>query len=78
MTEQEWRWIFSKRLRYHLDKIHMTQKELAEAIDISEVAISWYMNAKRSPKISTIIKMANALGCRVGDLVDVGEMIELD
>ena len=59
-----------------LKRNNMTQKELAEKLNTTEVSISRYINGERMPKISTCIKMAKVLGCDVNDLYH--EESELD
>ena len=44
------------------------QKELAEAIGASEVAVSRWVNANRVPRATTGIQIAKVLGCNAEDL----------
>jgi transcriptional regulator with XRE-family HTH domain len=77
MTEQEWREEFSDRLRaLKWRRRQWNQKELAEASNLSEMTISNYMNASRTPDILAIINIAIALDCRIDELIPAYEMIE--
>lgn len=69
MTEQEWRFIFSDRLHNMLKKRNITQWEFAEKMDLSFVTVSRYMNGERSPKMSTLLRMCDVLGCTLDELV---------
>ena len=55
--------ILSKRLKELLEKNNMSQRELAEKTDITEVTISRYVSAQRIPKATEILKIADALNC---------------
>lgn len=50
--------LFIKRLRELIESRDMTQKELAKAIDITEVTISRYLSGDRKPRIDIIDKIA--------------------
>lgn len=48
----------------------LKQKDLAEALSVSEVMISQWENGSRNPKQSTLIKIAKALDVHLKDLLD--------
>lgn len=52
----------------------MTQKELAEKCGMADSAIRKYESGKVTPKLDTIAKIALAMGLYAGDLVDVGQL----
>ena len=52
---------FEERVRFLLDRENMTQKELAECIDVSESALSRYIAGRREVPIETVTEMATAL-----------------
>ena len=54
-----------------LNKKGMTQRELADAIDTTEVSISRYITGDRIPKATTCIQMAKELGCSVEELYEI-------
>jgi transcriptional regulator with XRE-family HTH domain len=53
--------IRKKRLRQK-----MTQQELADAVGLSREHIAVIESGKSIPKVSTLLKIAEALRCRVG------------
>lgn len=51
-----------KRISTVLDKLNMTQRELAQKINVTEVTIGRYINDIREPKGSVLRDIAVALG----------------
>lgn len=51
-------------------QIGMSQEELAQAANVSRVAITRYEAGKRVPNIEIAARIAKALGCKVDDLID--------
>ena len=54
--------LFGERVLGLLNERGMTQHELAEAIDVTEVTISRYMTRRREPKATTVMKIAEFFG----------------
>ncbi len=50
-----------EKIRQARKDVGMTQKELADALGVSESFISQYETGKREPKRQTLIKLASAL-----------------
>lgn len=48
----------------------LTQQELADGIQISQSAIARYETGDQTPRLETLIKMANFLNVRVDELLD--------
>lgn len=48
----------------------LTQLELAKLSSLSRNTILNYESGKRSPKLVDLMKIANALNCKVSELVD--------
>ncbi len=46
----------------------ITQQQLAEATDLSVVAIAYIENGKRWPRLATLDKIAKVLNCSIHDL----------
>lgn len=65
--------IFSKMLKEQLKKKGMTQKELAERIDTTEVSVSRYVSGQRIPKATVLLKIATALGVSTDYLLGAEE-----
>ena len=49
-----------KRLKMLLSNLGMTQKELSQKSNVSEAAISKYLNGSRIPNAQSIIQIAEA------------------
>lgn len=54
----------------------MTAKVLAQKIGITESAINLYENGKRKPDYEMVLKLADALGCLVDELLGVPQLSE--
>jgi transcriptional regulator with XRE-family HTH domain len=61
--------IFSKNVKRLLDEKCMSQRELADAVGVTEVAMSRYLKDGRMPKGPILYNMAKALGVSVDDLL---------
>lgn len=48
----------------------MSQEQLAVAAGVSRISIVRYENGERSPDVDVAIRIANALGVKVDDLID--------
>jgi len=62
---------FSDNLRALLSSHNVSQKELAEKIGTTETSMSRYVNGERKPNIEVAVKIANALGVGIEELVRV-------
>ena len=71
MTEAQFIREFANNLQGELEYSYTSQKELSEMTGITESAISRYVNGERIPSLKNVIKIARALECRVGDLIDL-------
>lgn len=58
------------RYKEVLEKYGITQIELAERLGINRVSVSRLLSEKNDMRTSTLIKIANAIGCQVGELFD--------
>lgn len=58
------------RYKEVLEKYGVTQIELAERLGINRVSVSRLLREKNDMRTSTLIKIANAIGCQVGELFD--------
>lgn len=52
-----------------LEKYGMSQVELAERLGINRVSVSRLLSEKNDLRLSTVTKIANAVGCSVSELV---------
>lgn len=70
ISDEEWLNEFSKKLRKAMKSRHINQRELSELTGISRQAINRYLNCEREPGITTVRKIANALDCKLSDLLE--------
>jgi transcriptional regulator with XRE-family HTH domain len=70
MPEKEFNEVFSRRLRYYLEKNNMTQKDLATALGVGQTAVSDWINGRKSPRMSKVDAMCDLFGCTRSDLVE--------
>lgn len=68
LTEEEHRKEFPKLLYKIMRRKGITQKQLAERLNVSQSMISHYINGKALPGYSMLKKMANVLECSIDDL----------
>lgn len=76
MTEAEWLDIFSRNLQEYLVDYGANQSDFAEDTNLSQQAISNYVNGKQIPTLRAIINMAYALNVDLNDFIDFGDRIE--
>ena len=50
------------RIEERLRALHMTQRDLAAMLGVSEVTVSRWLSGERNPSIETLSKIADALG----------------
>lgn len=62
------------KIKEHRKLKGMTQKELAEALNIKDVTIARYETNVRQPKLEQLKKIANVLECSYLDLIDDDEI----
>ncbi len=56
---------FGERLLLVLKEREITQRELAEKININETALSRYVNGSRKPRMDILVNIARALNVSV-------------
>jgi len=61
---------FGSRVRELRHGRKWTQERLAEEADINVVQLSHIENGLNEPKLTTILRLARALGVRTGELMD--------
>lgn len=76
MKERDARAVISKRIKCKMNILHINQRILSERTGIPKQTISRYLNGERKPTFDMIIKIASALGCSTGDLLDLDEPLE--
>ena len=66
------------RLTALLRERGMSQKELAEATNLTPAAVSRYVNGERVPRAITIVALAKALGVKPADITGTADEQETD
>ena len=61
---------FAKNLAYYMNKNGKTQKEMADIVGVTEPTFSYWVNAKKYPRIDKIEIMANYFGILKSDLIE--------
>jgi transcriptional regulator with XRE-family HTH domain len=69
--------VFGQRLRELRDKYGVTQHALALTSGLTDAYISNMENGFAVPSLTTVLRLAAALGCRVTALVSVFDKIDL-
>lgn len=62
--------MFSEKLKYIMKQKNITQKELADMLELKQAQISKWITGKRSPNYQSIEKIAHALNVPVAALVE--------
>ena len=70
MPEQEFNVIFSKRLRYYLNKFDMTQAELAKKIGVGTTSVYNWCNGIKTPRMDKVDAMCDLFHCNRSDLIE--------
>ena len=76
MSEVEWLNNFGDNLRSLIQEEGITQEQLAYEADLSQAAVSRYVNKERIPTIRAAINMAEVLRVSLDDLLYFGKTIE--
>lgn len=63
--------LFKNNLKKYLELRQMTQREFSKKINITESAMSRYVNGNRMPRGEFLLKMAKVLGVNAEQLFDV-------
>lgn len=79
MPEQEFNAIFSKRLRYYLNKYKITQVELAKRLGVGTTSVYNWSNGIKTPRMDKVDAMCELFNCkRSGLMEDKSENVDPD
>lgn len=70
MSEHEFNVVFSKRLRYYLNKYEMTQVELAKKLGVGTTSVYNWCNGIKTPRMDKVDVMCDLFHCKRSDLVE--------
>lgn len=60
---------FGERLKFHREKLGISQSELAEMAKIPASSVSHYENESREPSMTTLCRVADVLGVTTDSLL---------
>lgn len=69
MTLKEQTEIFSKNLNKYLQEKKLTQKEVAEAIGVSQQSLNFWVQGRNLPRMDKVQLLAEFFGVRYTDLI---------
>lgn len=69
--ERHYRESFSRNLKQKMKENGLAQQELSDLTGISVISLSKYMNAKTTPSIYNLYRIAKALRCSTSELTDI-------
>jgi transcriptional regulator with XRE-family HTH domain len=61
---------FSQNLRQHRTKLGLSQMQLGDKANLHFSEVSLLERGRRDPRLTTIVKLARALGIKPGRLLD--------
>lgn len=70
MSEKEFNAVFSKRLRYYLEKYNMTQNQLAKRLGVGTTSVYNWCNGIKSPRMDKVDSMCSIFNCKRSDLME--------
>lgn len=70
MSESEFNAIFSKRLKYFLNKYEMTQSELAKRLGVSTQSVTNWCKGAKSPRMDKVDAMCEIFHCKRSDFME--------
>lgn len=68
--------IFPKRLTYYMNYYKMSQRALAEKMDVSEATVSNWVKGIKSPRIDKVDRLCELFNCRRVDLIEEPQGME--
>lgn len=60
---------FKDKLKKYRDAADLTQRELADKLDVKEITVSKWEQGTREPKITALTDIAKVLKCKPQDLL---------
>ena len=70
ISEEEINKIFSRRLKYYLNKYEMSQKDLANRLGVSPTTVSNWTLGRKSPRMNKVDAMCNLFHCKRSDMIE--------
>ena len=73
---EEYREHFSKQLAKYLEEKEMTYSDLANRLGVNKSVIASWKSGARYPRMNTMQRVAEVLGCEISDLIQIKENAE--
>lgn len=70
MPEEIFNKVFSKRLKYYLNKHEMSQLDLAKHLGVGTSSVSYWCNGVKAPRMDKIDAMCDLFHCSRSDLME--------
>ncbi len=77
ITLEDWRELFSNKVKELMTANNINQRQLAKKIDLSYVTLNRLLNCKRSPHPTYIIRMAKVFNCTTDELINFDKIVDL-
>lgn len=77
ITLEEWRELFSNKIKELMVANNISQRRLAKKIDVSHVTLNRWLNCNRSPSAIAIVRMAEVFNCSTDELINFGKIVDL-
>ncbi|MDD4510514.1 MAG: helix-turn-helix transcriptional regulator, partial [Oscillospiraceae bacterium] len=68
MSDDKYKAIFSKNLKYYMGKNRKTQSDLIKDLNLNRSSISSWVNGTRLPRMDKVDKLAKYFGIKRSDL----------
>ena len=70
MSTEEFNKMFSKKLRYYLEKYNMTQLDLSKRLGVGTTSVYNWCNAIKTPRMDKVDAMCEIFNCNRSDLIE--------
>ena len=70
MSEAEYNKLIARNIRYQLSLKGMSQKDIADRLNVSQASVSSWCNGQKMPRMDKIDKMCQIFGCLRSDLLE--------
>lgn len=70
MSEQDYKNIFAKNLKYYMGRDGATQMDLAKYLQVSQSTVSSWCNAEKMPRMDKVQALGKYFHCKNSDLLE--------
>lgn len=58
----------TKKLKKLMEQKHMNQEALADAVGVTQAAMSYILRGLKDPSLKTIVNISKVLGCTIDEI----------